>query len=177
MTYDEVLPVVCELAKEYNIKGNPEKLREFMEKAFDRATVKYNLCKDFQRRAKVYGDVFETVFMVMIEELFGETLSKHGITLIHDCEIEIACLMGQGKANFVAVDRNESIKAVIEAKGSADYIVCDGRRIELERPGLIRTDTTKKAVANAAQVKFGISNNIPYIMVKQQKETTTMRLS
>jgi hypothetical protein len=74
MTYDEVLPVVRELAKEYNIKGNPEKLREFMEKAFDRATVKYNLCKDFQRRVKVYGDVFETVFMVIIEELFGETL-------------------------------------------------------------------------------------------------------
>jgi len=169
MTFEEILPVVRKLAKEYNIKGNSGKLREFMEKAFDIATVKYNLCKDFQRRAKVYGDVFEAVFMVIIEELFGKSISEHGITLIHDCEIEKACLMDQGKADFVAVDRNGNIKVVIEAKGSADYMVCDGRRIELERPRLIRTDTAKKAVANAAQVKFGISNNMPYIIVTSHK--------
>uniref|UniRef100_A0A7J2TB23 Uncharacterized protein n=1 Tax=Ignisphaera aggregans TaxID=334771 RepID=A0A7J2TB23_9CREN len=169
MTYEEVLPVVRELAKEYNIKGNPNNLRKFMEKAFERATVEYDLCKDFQRRAKVYGDVFEAVFMVVIEELFGETLSEHGITLIHDCEIEIACLMGQGKADFVAVDRNGNIKAVIEAKGSASYIVCEGRKMKLKMPGLMRTDTTKKAAANATQVKFGISNNMPYIIVTSHK--------
>ncbi len=39
---------------------------------------------------------------------------------------------------------------------------------EFERE-LIRTDTTKKAVANTAQVKFGISKDMPYIIVTSHK--------
>ncbi len=48
-----------------------------MDAAFNIATERYNLCKDFQRRAKVYGDVFEAVFKVIMEELFPDVLLIH----------------------------------------------------------------------------------------------------
>ncbi len=163
MTYREIIPVIRSLAEKYDIKRNPRRLRDFMEEAFSIAAQKYDLCRDFQRRAKVYGDVFEAVFKVIMEELYPD------IILVHECEIARACLTGQGKADFVAVDKYGNIKAVIEAKGSASYIVCDGLKREFERPGLIRTDTTKKAVANAAQVKYGISPDMPYIIVTSHK--------
>ena len=161
--YEEILPIVRELADKYDIKRNPSRIKDFVNEVFDIVAKKYDLCGNFQRRAKVYGDAFEAIFKVIMEKLFPD------IKLIHEYEIKEACLTGQGKADFVAVDEEGCIKAIIEAKGSASYIICNGERKELERPGLIRTDTTKKAVANSAQVKYGISQEMPYIIVTSHK--------
>jgi len=163
VSYTEIIPIVRELAQEYNIKRNQDRLRNFMNATFDEVSRKYNLCENFQRRAIVFGATFEAMFAVIIQELFPD------IILFRECEVREACLMKDGRADFVVVDHDNTIKAIIEAKGSADYIVCNNRRKKLQRPGLIRTDTVKKAVANAAQVKYGISMDMPYIIVTSHK--------
>jgi len=163
MSYEEIVPVVRRLAREYDIRGNRDRLRSFMNAVFDEVSRMYGLCRSFQRRAVVFGVTFEAVFAVTIQELFPD------IKLLRECEIREACLMEDGRADFVVVDQDYTVRAIIEAKGSADYIICDGRREEVRRPGLTRTDTVKKAVANAAQVKYGISMDMPYIIVTSHK--------
>jgi len=163
MSYEKIIPVVRELAREYDISRNRDKLKDFMDAAFDKVSRIYGLCRNFQRRAIVFGVTFEAVFAVIIQELFPD------IKLLRECEIREACLMEDGRADFVVVDQGNNVRAIIEAKGSADYIICNGRREELQRPGLIRTDTVKKAVASAAQVKYGISMDMPYIVVTSHK--------
>ncbi len=44
-----------------------------------------------------------------------------------------------------------------------------GERIKLGRPGMVRTDTVKKAMSNAAQVKFGLSEEVLFIVVTSHK--------
>jgi len=164
MRYAAILSLARGIAKKHDISRNRRRLGEFMEDMFNAVTRRFNLCeRGFQARAAIYGEAFQAIFTVIMEELFPD------VRLIHGCEMEDACLMGVGKADFVVIDEEDRILAVIEAKGSADYIICNGRRIELHRPGLIRTDTTKKAIANAAQVKYGISGDIPYIIVTSHK--------
>jgi len=163
LSYAEIIPIIRNLAQEYDIKRNQDKLRSFMNVAFDEVSRRYNLCENFQRRAIVFGVTFEAIFAVVIQELFPD------IKLFRECELREACLMDDGRVDFVVVDHDNTIKAIIEAKGSADHIVCNNRRVELPRPGLIRTDTVKKAVANAAQVKYGISIDMPYIIVTSHK--------
>jgi len=163
MSYEEIVPVVRRLAREYDIRGNRDRLRSFMNAVFDEVSRIYGLCRSFQRRAVIFGVTFEAVFAVVVQELFPD------IKLLRECEIREACLMEDGRADFVVVDQDDTVRAIIEAKGSADYIVCGGRREEVQRPGLIRTDTVKKAVANAAQAKYGISMDMPYIIVTSHK--------
>jgi len=163
MSYEEIIPVVRKLAREYDIRGNRDRLRGFMDAVFGEVSRIYGLCRSFQRRAVVFGVTFEAVFAVVVQELFPD------IKLLRECEIREACLMEDGRADFVVVDQDYTVRAIIEAKGSADYIICNNRREELPRPGLIRTDTVKKAVANAAQVKYGISMDMPYIVVTSHK--------
>jgi len=162
--YRVLLALARKIAKSLDIKRKPENLRKFLNDVFDAVASKFELCKrSFQTRATIYGEAFQAIFTIIVEELFPD------LKLIHGCEIKDACLTGVGKADFVAVDDEGRILAVIEAKGSADRIICDGKVIELPRPGLIRTDTTKKAIANAAQVKYGISMDMPYIIVTSHK--------
>jgi len=161
--YDVILKLARNRAKDLNLRERHQLLRVFMEDIFNKVAEIFNLCKSFQARAAVYGEAFQAIFTVIMEEYFPH------IKLIHGCEIEDACLSGVGKADFVALDVKNRILAVIETKGSADYIICDGKKIKLTRPGLIRTDTTKKAICNAAQVKYGISMDMPYIIVTSHK--------
>lgn len=162
--YRVLLALARKIAKSLDIKRKPGNLRRFLNDVFDAVASRFELCKrGFQARAAVYGEAFQAIFTVIVEELFPD------LRLIHGCEIEEACLTGVGKADFVAVDDKGRILAVIEAKGSADRIICDGKEMKLPRPGLIRTDTTKKAIANAAQVKYGISMDMPYIIVTSHK--------
>jgi len=162
--YGVLLALSRKIAKSLGIKRKPGNLRRFLNEVFDTVASKFELCKrGFQARATVYGEAFQAIFTVIVEELFPD------LKLVHGCEIREACLTGVGKADFVAVDDEGRILAVIETKGSADRIICDGKVIELPRPGLIRTDTTKKAIANAAQVKYGISMDMPYIIVTSHK--------
>ena len=174
--FDQLIEITKEIADRMNLKQN-KNLKEFMDSVFERVAEKFNLCKDFQARAKVYGDAFEAIFMVIMEMFFPD------IKLIHQYEIPEICMTGEGKADFVvlkegktkwgdleAIESHSSkIVAVIEAKGSSDYIICNGKRIELERPGMIRTDTVKKAISNAAQVKFGLSKDVLFIVVTSHK--------
>lgn len=174
--FDQLIEITREIANKINLEQN-KNLKEFMDSVFEKVAEDFNLCKNFQARAKIYGDAFEAIFIVIMETFFSY------IKLIHKYEIPEICMIGEGKADFVvlkegktkwgdleAVESSSSkIIAVIEAKGSSDYIICAGKRIELERPGMVRTDTVKKAISNAAQVKFGLSKNVLFIVVTSHK--------
>jgi len=171
--FDQLVEIAREIANKINLKQN-KNLKEFMNTVFEKVVEEFNLCKNFQARAKVYGDAFEAIFIVIMETFFPDT------NLIHQYEIPEICMTGEGKADFEILreykdnleameSHSSKIVAVIEAKGSSDYIICNGKRIELERPGMIRTDTVKKAISNAAQVKFGLSKDILFIVVTSHK--------
>jgi len=177
VSYERLLELANEIAQTSNIKRNPNKLREFMDNVFTRVVEDFDLCKrGFQARAKVYGDAFEAAFQVIMDTLFPE------IKLVHTYEIPEICMVAGGEADFVMFKESESwgdlkapskrIAAVIEAKGSADYIICNGEVQRLDRPGMMRTDTVKKAISNAAQVKFGLRRNVLFIVATSHKPTT-----
>ncbi|MFN7105586.1 MAG: hypothetical protein ACK4M3_03260, partial [Pyrobaculum sp.] len=79
-----------------------------------------------------------------------------------------ACMGRLAEADFVVL-HNDKIVTVIEAKGSDDHIVCNDDIIKIRRPGMIRTDTVKKALTNAYLVKktypgvlfFIVTNHTP----------------
>ena len=141
---DEVVRYVKE-----RIGLKPDNLRYFLNKVFDEVNDLFNLCADYQRRATKIGSAFESSFKIIMETLFPN------IVLSEKVELPMACMGGNAKADFAVLRDNsdKTLIAVFEAKGSADYIMCGGKRIELSRPGLMRTDTTKKAISNAYQVK------------------------
>ena len=168
--FEEIVQLTKGIATTLNLKRN-RNLKEFMDIVFEEVAKKFDLCRDFQARAKVYGDAFEAIFMTIMETFFPD------IELIHQYEIPEICMTGEGKADFVILKRDnlkekaDKIVAVIEAKGSADYIICDGKRIKLPRPGMVRTDTVKKAISNAAQVKHGLSEDVLFFVVTSHKPT------
>ncbi len=175
--FKELVQLTKEVANALNLKQN-RNLKKFMDKVFERVAERFNLCRDFQARAKVYGDAFEAIFITIMETFFPD------IKLIHQYEISEICMIGEGKADFVVLkeenkkwgnlkaEKVDKIIAVIETKGSADYIICNGKRIELPRPGMVRTDTVKKAISNAAQVKYGLSTDILFIVITSHKPTS-----
>ncbi|MBU7027025.1 MAG: hypothetical protein HXS48_08785 [Theionarchaea archaeon] len=72
-----------------------------------------------------------------------------------------------GKADFaVLVDMiaNRRIIAIIETKGAADRITCDDEIRKLSRPGMLRTDTVKKAISNAYQVSRAFPESLFFIV-------------
>jgi len=124
-------------------------LREFLNTAFEEVSAAHNLCQDYQRRAAKFGEAFEACFENIMKRLFPD------IKLTPDIMLPKACMVKGGKADFAVISgglTKRKIVAVIEAKGAADYIICDGKRVELPRPGMLRTDTVKKAICNAYQV-------------------------
>lgn len=137
---------------------NEKNLREFLNETFSEVARIHNLDgTKFQLRAKVMGDAFEACFEVILRTFFPE------INLCGGIELPEACMVGQGKSDFVIYSReHESSKrqliAVIEAKGSADHIEGkDGRRIEIKRPGMTRTDTVKKSYMQCLSGFKGVS--------------------
>lgn len=127
---------------------------QFLDNCFQEAIEKQKAWS-FQARAKVSGDMFEVAFEYIMKKLFG-------ITLISNYPIPSICMpKGVASADFVLLSKKVSfgenpILCVIEAKGSALRVKTPNGRIEeLPRPGLMRSDTVKKALANAFLVKRG----------------------
>ena len=140
-------------------------LREFLNTAFEEVSAAYNLCQDYQRRAAKFGEAFEACFKIIMKRLFP------CMQLKPDVMLPKACMVKGGKADFVVISgglTQRNIVAVIEAKGAAAYIVCDGKRWELPRPGMLRTDTVKKAICNAYQVSRAYPDALFFIVTSHR---------
>jgi hypothetical protein len=144
------------LSKSYQESGilPYDMVSQFLDDCFQEAIEKQKAWS-FQARAKVSGDMFEVAFEYIMKEFFG-------ITLISNYPIPSICMpKGVASADFVLLSKTASfgenpIRCVIEAKGSALRVKTpDGKIEELHRPGLMRSDTVKKALANALLVKRG----------------------
>lgn len=100
----------------------------------------------FQGRASVYGKVFASAVQVLFQNHFNLNLrpTPHN-TKTHDLEA--------------------STRIAIEAKGSARNIkLPDGKTITIDRPGLLRSDTEKKAEANGRNYKRFNPNSKFYVV-------------
>lgn len=140
-------------------------LRDFLNVAFEEVSVAYNLCRDYQSRATKFGEAFEACFKIIMEKLFPD------IQLTPDVSLPKACMVAGGEADFAVIScglLDRKIVAVIEAKGAADHIICDGKRIELPRPGMLRTDTVKKAICNAYQVSRAYPDSLFFIITSHK---------
>ncbi|MBS7626738.1 hypothetical protein KEJ51_06860 [Candidatus Bathyarchaeota archaeon] len=147
------------------LKLDKSNLRDFINVSFEEVSAAYNLCRDYQARAAKFGEAFEACFKIIMEKMFPD------IQLTPDVSLPKACMVAGGEADFAVIsgrllDRN--IIAVIEAKGAADHIVCDGKRIELPRPGMLRTDTVKKAICNAYQVSRAYPDTLFFIVTSHK---------
>ncbi|GBC73368.1 hypothetical protein HRbin04_00766 [archaeon HR04] len=143
------------------LKLTNNNLRVYLDTCFEEVSIAYNLCRDYQRRAEKFGKTFEECFKIIMERLFPD------IPLTRCVSLPEACMVRGGEADF-AVLLGRKIVAVIEAKGSADHIICKGRHIELPRPGLLRTDTVKKAICNAYQVSRTYPDTLFFIVTSHK---------
>lgn len=116
---------------------------------------------DYQSRASKTGKMFEYALWYLIKEKFD-------LKLENDYEIPKACMMGGGSLDF-GIIKDGKLLCGIEAKGSADKVIHDDGTVEtLSRPALKRTDTMKKAIAQAYQFKR-VFPNIPFFIVTNVK--------
>lgn len=128
---------------------NKSNLRKFLNSVFNEVALAHNVCKNYQRRAGKFGEAFEICFKIIMEKFFSD------IQLTPNVRLPEACMERGGSADFAVISGgpdDRKIIAVIEAKGSADHIICNGEKKELKRPGMLRTDTVKKAISNAYQI-------------------------
>jgi len=122
------------------IKGNYSKaktIHQFWNDCFTDLIKQLDIAdEDYQKRAKLTGDMFEFAFWYVIKQ--------KGVELQNDVEIPEACMMGAGALDF-GIIKNKKVICGIEAKGSSEDASV--------RPALKRTDTVKKAIAQAYQFK------------------------
>jgi len=105
----------------------------------------------FQARASYVGEMFQWAFWLLLKNKYGITARPTSdSTRLYDLELRP--------------------DVVIEAKGSPAYLINpDGTHSNLDRPGMMRSDTEKKAFANAKKWNerfpdghfFIITNAIP----------------
>lgn len=151
--------ILEDVANRINLNRN--NIRPFLIKAFDEVSKHYNLCRDYQARAKVFGDAFEVCFTIIIETLFPNL----EFNFTPNVRLSKACMERGGEADFAVLSGfPRKVIAVIEAKGSADRIICNGKIQKLTRPGMLRTDTTKKAIANAYQISRAYPDALFFIV-------------
>lgn len=100
----------------------------------------------FQARSSQVGYTFEHACYYLLKHGFGiDSTISGGTTRLYDLEV---------KPNIV-----------IEAKGSPKFIINpDGRQIRLPRPGMLRTDTEKKAFRNAEKWHNNFPNGVFFIL-------------
>lgn len=103
---------------------------------------------DYQARASQTGKMFEHAFWYLMKQ--------HGIELERDYIIKRACMDKGGSLDFGILDGNKVICG-IEAKGSDEDVS--------SRPALKRTDTVKKAIAQAYQFKRVFGKSVPFFVV------------
>lgn len=121
-----------------------------------------------QARASVTGSVYE-LCLTEIFDTYYPWLEYEQNVMLPD-----ACMGNHQGADFVLYDgedyTKDNIYAVIEAKGSADKLEWpDGTVQEPSRPGLQRTDTMKKAVCQAYQVKSGLGEDVSFFILTSHK--------
>ncbi len=133
-------------------------IKPFIDKCFEDLFVHFKGL-DFQSRAKKSGDMFEHLFYYLMKEQYGIEI---------DCAIPIkkACMEGTGALDFGILGKKGEVVCGIEAKGSAETV--DGET--LPRPALKRTDTMKKAIAQAYQFKRTFPSK-PFYIVTNVKPT------
>ncbi|RLI44811.1 hypothetical protein DRO69_06545 [Candidatus Bathyarchaeota archaeon] len=140
-------------------------LRDFLNVAFEEVSAAYDLCRDYQARAAKFGEAFEACFKIIMEKLFSD------IQLTPDVSLPKACMVMGGEADFAVISGgmlDRKIVAVIEAKGAADHIICNGKRVKLPRPGMLRTDTVKKAICNAYQISRAYPDTLFFIVTSHK---------
>lgn len=117
----------------------------------------------FQARASYSGAVFDYACQYILNEKYGiNTNPTSDSTRLYDFEI-----------------RND---IVVESKGSPKYVLNpDGTRSDLDRAGMLRSDTEKKAFANAKKWHnrfpngsfYVITNTLPNHLRAYRNETIT----
>lgn len=138
-------------------------IREFLNEVFDQVSKYYNLCRDYQARAAKFGKAFEISFRVIIDNLYPDL----EFTFTQDVELPEACMNKGGKADFAVLEDmtvNRRVIAIIETEGAADRIICDDEVRKLSRPGMLRTDTVKKAISNAYQASRAFPESLFFIV-------------
>lgn len=156
-----------------DLKLSKDNLREFLNLAFEEVAKTFNLCRDYQSRAEKFGETFEECFEVIMEKLFPDVPLERDVSLPKACmvaggEADFAVMSGGLLESFVKGVAERKLIAVIEAKGAAEYIICNGKRIKLPRPGMLRTDTVKKAICNAYQVSRAYPDALFFIVTSHK---------
>lgn len=115
----------------------------------------------FQARATYVGEMFQWAFWLILKNNYGITARPTSdSTRLYDLELRA--------------------DVVIEAKGSPSYIINpDGSHSNLDRPGLMRSDTEKKAFANAKKWNerfpnghfFVVTNALPLHLQRYRNST------
>ena len=146
------------LKKNKGFLNGKDSIKSFIDKCFS-DLFKHFKGLDFQSRAKKSGDMFEYLFYYVMKE-------QHGIEM--DCAIPIkkACMSGAGALDFGILDKNHNVICGMEAKGSAEIVDDE----ILKRPALKRTDTMKKAIAQAYQFKRTFPKT-PFYIITNVKPT------
>lgn len=146
-------------------KGN---IREFLDQAFSEIVEKNNLTpKEFQARAAKFGEAFEACFEVIIDRVYPSL----EFIFTPNVRLPRACMIKGGEADFAVLESHSDKRkliAVIETKGAADKIVWNGKEVKLTRPGMLRTDTVKKAICNAYQIKRAYPNALFFIVTSHK---------
>ena len=141
---------------------NYEDIPEFMNQCFIRTLVsKGKTPSETQARAIITGIVFE--------KCVAEVIDQFAPRLKYECRVYLpqACMDYSG-ADLVLYD-SDGIDSVIELKGSAEQLEWPSGEITTSnRPGLMRSDTMKKAVCQAYQVKQ-INNDLKFHIITSHK--------
>lgn len=150
--------LVGKLAEDYL---TPTSIKEFIDVSFIEVLLDAGKQPDqTQARASITGETFELCVIEIFETFYPEVTYERNVALPE------ACMTGAGGADFVLYNDAGDIVAVIEAKGSADRLEWpDGTVQEPSRPGLQRSDTMKKAVSQAYQVKNGVEGRPDFFIL------------
>lgn len=141
-----------EIAENYLSKTSPD-VESYLHDAFLYKLLEAGKTpEDSQARAAITGQTFENCIDILFEHRYPN------VSISRQVDLEKAYLTGQSGADFVLYEtsKKNNIKCIIEAKGSAEELHWPSGEIQqFTRPGLRRTDTVKKAVCQAYQVKKG----------------------
>jgi len=139
-----------------------EDISEFISECFIRTLVsKGKTPSETQARATITGTVFE--------KCVTEVIDKFAPRIKYKCHVYLpqACMNDSG-ADLILYD-SDGLHSVIELKGSAERLEWPSGEITTPpRPGLVRSDTMKKAVCQAYQIKQ-IDNDLNFHIITSHK--------
>lgn len=158
---DDYLDVVKETADDVLER---QSVKEFIDACFIKVLLlEGKQPNQTQARATITGEVFE----LCIQEIFARFYPT--IDIRRKVDLPDAYMTGSAGADFVIFSETDDVKAIIETKGSADKLEWpDGTIQEPTRPGLIRSDSMKKAVCQAYQADKAYPD-IPFYIITSHK--------